>query len=386
MRYRHSPRQVSRKIEHRSPIPTSCLPGGGTETAAAGVMVDGDGAMARVRVGAMVVGTTGATAAFAAIEAMRPPGIEVAHAFQTNGMLITPQWCNLFIDWNVVVGVSIDGPKAMHDARRQTRAGGGTFDRTLAGIRLLRAHDVPFHVISVLSRAALDQPDAMHDFYAAEGIAQVAFNIEESEGDHVSDMLADAGIRASYRRFLDRFWRRARADGRIDYVREIDDMIRAVFRPREAAWRNPQVEALAMLNVDCRGNVSTFSPELLGMKNAEYDDFLIGNVDTDSFEQLCNSPVLAAMLRDISIGVAACEKECGYFSVCGGGAPINKLAENLSFSSTRTMFCTLTQMAPADIVLGSVEDVLVADRANGREGVPQAAARADGACASSDNA
>src|SRR5271170_2662298 len=97
------------------------------------------------------------------------------------------------------------------------------------------ARDIPFHVISVLSRAALDQPDTMHDFYAAEGITQVAFNVEESEGDHVSDMLASADIRESYRRFLDRFWRRARSDGRIGYVREIDDMIRAVFRPREAA-------------------------------------------------------------------------------------------------------------------------------------------------------
>jgi len=325
--------------------------------------------------------------AFAAIEAMRPPGIDLVHAFQTNGMLITPEWCELFTDWKVIVGVSIDGPKAMHDARRRTRAGGGTFDRTLAGIRLLRARDIPFHVISVLSRAALDQPDMMHDFYAAEGITQVGFNVEESEGDHVSDMLANADARESYRRFLDRFWRRARSDGRIGYVREIDDMIRAVFRPRETAWRNPQVEKLAMLNVDCRGNVSTFSPELLGMKNADYDDFLIGNVNTDSFEQMCHSPALAAMQRDISAGVAACEAECGYFSVRGGGAPINKLAENMSFASTRTVFCALTHMAPADVVLGSVENLLAPDRGPGPQPrqVPEAVERADSAFSSSTN-
>ena len=197
--------------------------------------------------------------AFISIEAMRPRNIDLVHAFQTNGMLITPDWCDLIKDWKVIVGVSIDGPKALHDERRRTRAGAGTFDRTLAGIRLLRARDIPFHVISVLSRAALDQPDMLHDFYASEGITQVGFNVEESEGEHVSDMLAGPGVRESYRRFLDRFWRRARSDGQIGYLREIDDMIRAVFRPREAAWRNPQVEPLAMLNVDCRGNVSTFS-------------------------------------------------------------------------------------------------------------------------------
>lgn len=296
--------------------------------------------------------------AFAAIEALRPPEVAVVHTFQTNGMLLSPEWCALVADWKIVVGVSIDGPKAMHDSRRRTRAGGGTFYRTIAGIRLLRAHDLPFHVISVLSREALEQPEAMHDFYASEGIAEVGFNVEESEGDHVSVMFASAGIRESYRSFLDRFWRRARAKRQIVYVREIDDMIRAVFRPREAEWRNPQVEPLAMLNVDCRGHVSTFSPELLGMKNAAYGDFLIGNINTDTLDQMRDSPALATMWRDISAGVSACAAECDYFSVCGGGAPINKLAETKSFGSTKTMFCALTQMAPADVVLASVENRL----------------------------
>ncbi len=319
--------------------------------------------------------------AFAAIEAIRPPGIDVVHAFQTNGMLITPEWCELFTGWKAVVGVSIDGPKALHDARRRTRSGGGTFDRTLAGIHLLRSSNIPFHVISVLSRAALDQPDMMLDFYLSQGITQVGFNVEETEGDHVSDMLAAAGIQQSYRRFLDRFWRQARASGRIDYVREIDDMIRAVFRPRDAAWRNPQVEPLAMLNVDCRGNVSTFSPELLGMKNPGYADFLIGNINTDSFHRMRNNPALAAMQRDIAAGVAACKTECGYFSVCGGGAPINKLAENSSFATTRTMFCALTQMAPADVVLASVENLPPPDQDRDARHEPapvQATAQASG--------
>ena len=101
------------------------------------------------------------------------------------------------------------------------------------------------------------------------------------------------------------------------------------------------------------------------MKNADYNDFLIGNVNADSFEEMNNSPALTAMLRDISAGVAACEAECGYFSICGGAAPINKLAENGTFASTTTVFCALTQMAPADVVLGSVENLLAADRQPG---------------------
>ena len=63
-----------------------------------------------------------------------------------------------------------------------------------------------------------------------------------------------------------------------------------------------------------------------------------------------------ALQRDIAAGVAACRAGCEYFSVCGGGAPVNKLSENGSFRTTKTMFCALTQMAPVDVVLASVKD------------------------------
>ena len=66
--------------------------------------------------------------AFAAIAALRPPQVQLRHAIQTNGMLITPQWCELFRKWQVGVGVSIDGPRAMHDAYRVTKKGEGSLD------------------------------------------------------------------------------------------------------------------------------------------------------------------------------------------------------------------------------------------------------------------
>ena len=60
-------------------------------------------------------------------------------------------------------------------------------------------------------------------------------------------------------------------------------------------------------------------------------------------------------VRDIQEGVEACARGCEYFSVCGGGAPVNKLSENGSFRSTRTVFCAMTQMAPVDVVLAAVD-------------------------------
>lgn len=293
--------------------------------------------------------------AFAAIEAMRPAHVRIKHAFQTNGTLITPAWCDFVKKWDVGLGVSVDGPRAIHDANRKTRSGKGTFDRVMAGLKLLREHGVRFHVISVLGRQSLADPRGMLDFYLDQGVDHVCFNVEESEGDHVSDLFAAGDLRARFQDFLGAFWQLARASGKIHFLREIDTMIPRIFRPSEIDMRNPQVEPLAMLNVDCLGNVSSFSPELLGYQSQEYGNFLLGNVNTDTFRQIRDAAYGSALYRDISTGVAACRQSCDYFSICGGGAPVNKLSENGSFATTRTAYCTLTQIVATDLILDSFD-------------------------------
>jgi len=101
--------------------------------------------------------------------------------------------------------------------------------------------------------------------------------------------------------------------------------------------------------------VSSFSPELLGLKNADYDDFIVGNIHRDSLDEMLHSDAMRAMHRDIAAGVAACKAECAYFAVCGGGSPINKLTENGSFATTRTSFCDLVQKVPTDLILEALD-------------------------------
>ena len=289
--------------------------------------------------------------AFQTIAALRPHSVRVQHSMQTNGMLISPEWCELFKRWHVGVGVSIDGPRRFNDANRLTRTGRSTFDQALAGLRLLRREQVPFHVISVLSHGSMDAAQEFLDFFVAEGIEDVCFNVEESEGAHVSDLFSGDEPQRRFRSFLDTFWRLARQGGRIRFIREIDGMLPRVFRPQADRIGNVQVEPFGMLNVDCNGNVSTFSPELLGLKNADYEDFLIGNIHTAPLEDMRRGAALHALSRDIAAGVEVCRQSCEYFSVCGGGAPVNKLFENGSFKTGRTSFCDLTQKVPIDLIL-----------------------------------
>ena len=294
--------------------------------------------------------------AFRLIDRLKPADVAVAHSFQTNGTLIDEAWCAFFAKERVNLGISIDGPRQFHDRNRLTRSGRGTFDRTISGIRLLRGRGVPFHVISVLSAASMAAPREMFDFYVEESIDQVCFNVEESEGDHVSQSFTEPEVEAAYYRFLSEFWRlSAEAPGKISFVREIDHAIQQVIRPADAPFSNQLVEPFAITSMDWAGNISTFSPELLGLKNPAYEDFLLGNINRDSLVEMLGRPNFARMLADIRAGVERCRERCEYFSVCGGGEPVNKLAENGSFASTETTYCRLTKMRATDLVLDALE-------------------------------
>jgi uncharacterized protein len=294
--------------------------------------------------------------AFRMIDRLKPADLTVAHSFQTNGTLLDEAWCAFFGEERVNVGVSVDGPQHLHDRNRVTRSGRGTFGKTIAGIRLLRRKGIPFHVISVLSTASMAAAREMFDFYVEEGIEEVCFNVEESEGDHVSGSFAEIGVEEAYYLFLSEFWRLSTAaPRRLTFIREIEHALQQVIRPKDALFGNQLVEPFAVITMDWAGNISTFSPELLGLKNPDYGDFLLGNINRDPLIDLPQRPSFARMLRDIGAGVEMCRERCEYFSICGGGEPVNKLAENGTFASTETAYCRLTKMRATDLVLDALE-------------------------------
>jgi uncharacterized protein len=292
------------------------------------------------------------TVAFEAAARHNAEQVPLVHSFQTNATLIDQAWCDFIKTHHVQVGVSVDGPDFLHDRYRITRGGAGTHHRVVRGIERLQDNGIPFHVISVLTREALDYPDELYEFYVEHGIEQVGFNIEEIEGPHRESSLSIDDAKVRFRRFMARFLDLA-ADGPARlWVREEESMTRAILaaQPDAAVWTQ-ETTPFAIVSVDWKGNVSTFSPELLGLTHDRYGDFTLGNVQTDSIESILASPRLAALHGDIAEGVEQCRQACAYFRFCGGGAPVNKLSENGSFASTETLFCRLNRQAMLDVVL-----------------------------------
>ena len=225
----------------------------------------------------------------------------------------------------------------------------------MEGIRKLQSHDVPFHVISVLTSESLDYADELYDFYVENGIREVAFNIEEIEGPHAASTLGAGGVEGRFRRFIGRFFDLVGRDESAMSLREFDSMIPMILGNHGDDFPPTQENApCAILSVDCEGNFTSYSPELLGLKSSHYGDFAIGNVNTDTLASAINSEKFRHMSSDIARGLSKCRDTCEYYSLCGGGAPVNKYFENGSFDSTETMFCRLNRKAIIDAIVAKL--------------------------------
>jgi uncharacterized protein len=87
------------------------------------------------------------------VEQYRKPEQTVQHTFQTNGILLDDDWCAFFKEHNFLVGLSVDGPRELHDAYRRDRRQQGTFDRVMQGLQHLKRHGVEFNILCTVNAA-----------------------------------------------------------------------------------------------------------------------------------------------------------------------------------------------------------------------------------------
>ncbi len=99
----------------------------------------------------------------------------ITNSLQTNGTLLTDDWCRFLKEHGFMVGISLDGPKEIHDRHRRDRAGNGTFDRVMRGLKLLQKHGVEYNVMACVARETAKRPLEVYRFLRDEGVEFIQF-------------------------------------------------------------------------------------------------------------------------------------------------------------------------------------------------------------------
>jgi uncharacterized protein len=195
--------------------------------------------------------------------AKAPKFIPPNFIIQTNGTLIDEQWCDFFAEYNFVVGVSVDGPSAIHDKQRLSVLGKPSFQLVERGINLLIQKGVKGGAICVITKATLQlAADVLFNFFQERGIAW-SYLLEASIGDNACSKsaltLADL---PAVERYLDRLldlW----AEHPHSYIRDFEQTTRRIFGGAQPRPDSDNLGCLDILNVSANGDFYWGNPELM---------------------------------------------------------------------------------------------------------------------------
>lgn len=91
--------------------------------------------------------------------------MQVYYALQTNGYTINEEWAKFFKEHHFLIGVSLDGPKDIHDRYRPNASGAGTYDRILQSIDLLKKYQVDFNILTVVTGNSARKAKRIYEFF-----------------------------------------------------------------------------------------------------------------------------------------------------------------------------------------------------------------------------
>lgn len=260
-------------------------------------------------------------------------GQSVSNALQTNAVLIDRHWCNLFREYNWLVGASLDGPEELHDRYRLNKEGRGTWKRVMAGIQLMQAEKVEFNVLCVLSQANVEKPRELYRFFRSLGIDNIQY-IPLCEFAKDGEPLPFTITPDQYGRFLcetfDAWW----PDRRKVRIRFFDNLAEALAGQKPGTCTMHET-CDSYVVVEYNGDV--FPCDFFVEK-----DWKLGNITLDSWPEISRRRRRYEFAANKTIAHAECQV-CEYQSICHAGCPKFRHAHHGRFEDL-DYFCPAYKM------------------------------------------
>ena len=256
-------------------------------------------------------------------------GKTIHNSIQTNGTLLSGEWASFFHDNGFLVGISIDGPRALHDRYRLDQGGRPSFDRVMEGLSLLREHDVEFNTLSAVSRASEGHGREVYNFLKGSGSRYMQFlpvvEYVKTRGRKGRPVIADPKDEGA----VPAFWSvSAPAFGTFmcdifdEWVkRDVGKYFVQLFDSALAAWCGRK-EAVCVFGRSCFGNaVIEHNGDLYVCDHFVYPSYRVGNVLETPLRDLMESPRVKQFAYRKWTSLPPKCLGCAYLAACNGECP-----------------------------------------------------------------
>lgn len=260
-------------------------------------------------------------------------GQSVSNAMQTNGTLLDADWCQLFREYQWLIGISIDGPEPVNDLYRFNKAGHGTWKRVMQGIELMQRERVDFNILCVLSQANVHQPKEIYKFFRGLGLDYLQF-IPLAEFNPDGSPMPFTITPEEYGRFLcevfDLWW----PERRKVRIRFFDNLAEAIAGQKPGS---------CTLHETCDSYVVVeYNGDVYPCDFFVEHDWKLGNVNLDSFSEIARRQKRYGFAVKKTLAHPECQV-CEYQAICHGGCPKTRHGPHRRFEDL-DYFCAAYKM------------------------------------------
>jgi uncharacterized protein len=264
------------------------------------------------------------------VEKYRRPGMRFLHTLQTNGTLLNDEWAAFFKEHNFLMGISLDGPRELHDVYRVDKGGQPTFDRVMRGLRLLQKYGVEYNILTTVNRVNADYPLEVYRFLRDEvktdwmQFIPVVERINEDgltlyqQGATVSDRSVQPD---QFGRFLITIYD--------EWVRhDVGKIFVQTFEAALRNWLGMESSGMCVFNATCgTGLAIEHNGDLYSCDHFVEPNYLLGNIQKDHLIELVAAPQQVKFGQDKRDTLPRYCRECDVRFACHGECPKNRFIE-----------------------------------------------------------
>jgi len=253
------------------------------------------------------------------------PGTVVENTFQTNGILLDEEWCHFFRENQFLVGLSMDGPKELHDTFRKDKGGHGTFDRVMKAVRLLQDQRVEFNILCTVNSRNASQPLPVYRFFrdtVKSRYIQFIPIVERIDGT------SRTGARVTERSVRPEQWGKFLIGIFDEWVgRDVGRTYVLNFDGALAGWLGA-AGTVCIFGRNCgQGMALEHNGDLYSCDHFVEPDYLLGNILETPLSVLADSPKQLKFGRDKWDRLPGYCRTCDFFFICHGECPRNRFIE-----------------------------------------------------------